>query len=355
MSIIKILDCTLRDGGYVNNWGFGYENIKSILSRLAKANLDIIECGFLEDIEYERQCSFFSNIEQIESLLPKDRGTSQFVAMTRYGNLDINNLKFNNGSSIDGIRVTFHEHEADEAIEYCKQIKEKGYKVYVQPVGTTSYTDLRLLKIIEVVNTIKPYAFYMVDTLGIMKKNDILRMFHLIDNNLTKDIAIGFHSHNNLQLSFSNAQELIDIHSKRDIIIDSSVYGMGRGAGNLNSELIAEYLNSIKNKNYDIDFLLEIVDDLIKDIKEKYSWGYSVPYYLAATNNCHPNYAAYLMNKKTLPVKSIGEILRSIEGSKKELYDKQYISKLYTEYQDTILMMVMILKNLKNCLMNVNC
>lgn len=333
MNNIQILDCTLRDGGYINDWNFGYKNIESILARLTNANIDIIECGFLEDGEYNKDKSLFTSVDQIEALLPKDKGTTQYVAMTRFGLLDINNLKEYDGKSIDGIRITFHEDEAKEAIEYCKLVQEKGYKVYVQPVGTTSYTDSYLLELIEIVNSMQPYAFYIVDTLGLMRKNDLLRMFYLVDNNLQKDIAIGYHSHNNLQLAFSNAQELADVHTKRSIIMDSSVYGMGRGAGNLNTELITQHLNSLKDKKYNTDFLLEIIDETMNEIMREYTWGYSVPYYLAAINNCHPNYATYLMDRKTLPVKSISNILNSITNDKRELYNEQYILELYTQYQ----------------------
>jgi len=333
MNNFKILDCTLRDGGYINDWNFGLWNIVSMLSRLTKANIDIVECGFLEDSEYHADCSFFSNVDQIEVLLPKDKGHTQYVAMTRYGYLDLEHLEPYNGRSINGIRVTFHEDEVKQAISYCRQIKAKGYKVYVQPVGTTSYSDKYLLELIEMVNELGPFAFYIVDTLGLMRSNDLLRMFYLLDNNLDENIVVGFHSHNNLQLSFSNAQVLADVHTTRTIIVDSSVYGMGRGAGNLNTELIAQHLNIVKGSQYATDYILEIVDETINPLHEKYTWGYSVPYYLAAINNCHPNYATYLMKRKTLTVKSISAILHSIAKDKRELYNTEYIAELYLQYQ----------------------
>lgn len=114
----------------------------------------------------------------------------------------INNIAKYDGKSIDGIRVTFHEDEIDEALIYGKQLMDKGYKIFIQPVGTTSYSDGSLLELIRKVNNLKPVAFYLVDTLGIMYKNDLLRMFYLLDNNLDESISLGFHSHNNLQLSF---------------------------------------------------------------------------------------------------------------------------------------------------------
>ncbi|XOI99623.1 aldolase catalytic domain-containing protein [Paenibacillus polymyxa] len=334
MNNIKILDCTLRDGGYINNWNFESSNIKTIINNLTKSGMDYIECGFLEDFEtYDINCSLFNSVDQIEQFIPENRGNTEFVAMTRFGELDINNLKIYDGRSISGIRITFHLEEMLDALEFCEQVKRKGYKVFVQPVGTTSYSDEELLSLIHMVNELNPYSFYIVDTLGTMTKNDVHRMYYLIDHNLNPEIKIGFHSHNNLQLSFSNSQELVSLHAKRTIFIDSSVYGMGRGAGNLNTELIAEYINSNLGEVYDISYLLEIIDECISSIRNQYSWGYSVPYYLAAIHNCHPNYATFLINKKTLQVNLIAKILTSIPIENRELYDNKLVEQLYLDFQ----------------------
>jgi 4-hydroxy 2-oxovalerate aldolase len=101
-------------------------------------------------------------------------------------------------------------------------------------------------------------------------------MFYIIDHNLNKDIALGFHSHNNLQLSFSNAQELILLNSTRNIILDASVFGMGRGAGNLCTELLIQYINENIIRKYDLMPVLEIIDKYIQHLYTKHSWGYSV-------------------------------------------------------------------------------
>lgn len=333
MANIQILDCTLRDGGYVNDFDFGRRNIVKILSKLSSANIDIVECGFLEDGNYDENCSVFNRVEQIAKLLPPERSKTMFVAMACYGEYDISQLTPYDGSSISGIRITFHYNEVEGALEYCKKIQSLGYKVFVQPVGTTSYSDTQLLKLIAKVNEMKPYAFYLVDTLGLMVQSDVARFFYLIDHNLDKDIHMGFHSHNNLQLSFSNCQYLASLNTGRVISLDASVYGMGRGAGNLNTELIANYLNCYDNTNYKIEPLLEIVDEIIKAIKDKFEWGYSVAYYLAAIHGCHPNYASYLNNKKTLTVKEIASVLRLIEPEKRSLYDKQLAESKYLEFQ----------------------
>ena len=332
MSNLQILDCTLRDGGYVNDFRFGKNGIKKIIAQLTLAGIDIVECGFLEDGDYDEECSVYNRVEQIAALLPADHRNTMYVAMACYGEYDLSQLSDYDGKSIDGIRITFHYNEVEEALEYCKAVIAKGYKVFVQPVGTSSYTDEQLLELIKNVNLLQPYAFYLVDTLGLMLKDDVLRFYYLINQNLNPSIHFGFHSHNNLQLSYSNSQVLAELNSKRIISLDASVNGMGRGSGNLNTELIAYYLNS-KERRYEVEPVLEIVDEYISKIREQFSWGYDVPHYLAAINGCHPNYAAFFMGKQTLTVKNIGTILRMIEPENRSLFNKQIAERKYKEFQ----------------------
>lgn len=333
MTKTKILDCTLRDGGYVNDFKFGKKGIHTIIDQLTNASIDIIETGFLEDGDYNEETSVFNRVEQIAKFIPVDRKNSMYVAMACYGEYNLEQLAPHDGKSVDGIRVTFHNNEIQEALSYCREIQKKGYKVFVQPVGTTSYSDEQLIALIHEVNEIRPYAFYLVDTLGLLQKNEVMRFFYLIDHNLAKGINIGFHSHNNLQLSYSNCQALASVGGNRTILLDASVYGMGRGAGNLNTELMARYMNDHFDSNYEIEPLLEIIDEIIIKIKEEHDWGYSVPYYLAAINGCHPNYASYLSGKNTLNVKSISMILRMIEPENRSLFNKTLAEEKYLEFQ----------------------
>ncbi|GGI16642.1 hypothetical protein GCM10007380_33980 [Gottfriedia solisilvae] len=335
MNNIRLLDCTLRDGGYINNWNFGQKSIKKIIEKLAISNIDIIECGFVRDIEFTNNKSIFNDVETIKEFIsPKNRNIT-YVGMIDQPYIPIDRIKEYDGTSIDGFRLTFHENEKEieEALTYGKILMEKGYKVFIQPVGTTSYSDESLLELIKKVNKLKPYAFYLVDTLGLMYKNDLLRMYHLIDHNLDESISIGFHSHNNLQLSFSNAQELLMLHTKRNIIIDSSVFGMGRGAGNLCTELVTQYINENIEEKYNVVPILEIIDEHLSKFSSESQWGYSVPYFIAAINNCHPNYASFLMNKQTISVKSINTILKQLPLKKRDIYDELYIEDLYINHQ----------------------
>ncbi len=331
--MINILDCTLRDGGYINDFDFGSKGISEIISKLAQSKVEIIECGFLMSGENDPDKSLFSGVGKIAPYIPSDRGSSMYVAMIAYGDISADEIEPYDGSSIEGIRLTFHEHDIDDAFAFAQKLYDKGYKVFIQPVGTATYTDKALLNLIEKVNAMNPFAFYLVDTLGTMYKNNLLRMFYLVDNNLRSGIKVGFHSHNNLQLSFSNAQELIELNSKRDIIIDSSVFGMGRGAGNLCTELLTQFINENIEDKYELMPILEIMDEHIMPIYSRRTWGYSAPYYIAAVNGCHPNYASYLMNRQSLCIRDISAIIKLIPSEKRHLFDKALISELYTSYQ----------------------
>ena len=189
-----------------------------------------------------------------------------FVATIAYGEISAEEIVPHQLGYIDGIRLTFHNSECEDTKRLAKDLMGKGYKVFIQPVGSTSYQDDELLALINDVNILNPYAFYIVDTLGSMYKNDLLRKFFLVEYNLNKDICFGFHSHNNLQLSFANAMTLLELHTDRHIIIDSSIFGMGRGAGNLNTELITHYINSNIENRYDLVAILELIDDVILPI-----------------------------------------------------------------------------------------
>lgn len=333
MNGVSILDCTLRDGGYLNNWHFGSNVIRGILRKLAQSRVDIIECGFLRECAYDPECSVFSDIGQISPLIyPKQDGIA-YVAMIAVGDIDTAKIAPRQSDSIDGIRLTFHRHEWEETSRAARELMGKGYQAFIQPVGTTGYSDLELLTLVEKVNEARPTAFYLVDTLGIMYAGDVLRMFNLVDNNLHAEIAVGFHSHNNLQLSFSNAQTLLRAPTRRNIIIDSSVFGMGRAAGNLCTELIARYVNDNIAERYDIALMLEIVDDYLTAIHYRTPWGYSVPYYLAAVGGIHPNYATYLLDKETIRVGVIAALLDQIPAEKRQLYDVDTIENLYLRHQ----------------------
>lgn len=349
MKAVKLLDCTLRDGGYINNWNFGSKKIKSIIEKLQLSNIDIIECGFITGKDYNKEYSLYQNADDVNNLIESKPDNVMHVAMIAMGEKEIHPslLCEKNNSYIDGIRLTFHESEIEKAFEYGKIIKEKGYKLFMQPVGTTLYTDKKLIDLIEKINVLDPYAFYLVDTLGTLYPTDILRFLYLIDNNLKDSIALGFHSHNNLQLSFSNAQKMLEFNTERQLIIDCSCFGMGRGAGNLCSEMICEYLNKEYDASYNIIPILEIIDEELMPIFVESPWGYSAGYYLSAINYCHPNYASYLLSKQTIPVRTISRLLNQLPQHERGIFNKSLMEGIYQKYQENFVDDRENLENLK--------
>jgi 4-hydroxy 2-oxovalerate aldolase len=336
MNKIHVLDCTLRDGGYCNQWKFGFHNVKKITRSLIDANVDIIECGFLTNkVTYNKEITKFTTLDEIAAVIPDDRKHKLFVTMMNYGEYNVDDLPEYDGSSLDGIRVAFHKKNLSAALEVCRKIKEKGYKVFVQAMVSLSYSDNEFLSLIQAMNQMEPYAFYIVDSFGMMKKKNLIRLFYMIENNLKDGIWIGFHSHNNMQLAYSNAQSLVDAQTNRDLIIDCSVYGMGRGAGNLNTELFVEYLNENTDGTYNLKPLLNVIDEILNDFYQKNYWGYSLPNYVSAVYGTHPNYAAYLSEKNTLTVEAMDEIFSMMSQEKRFEFDKDYIEQLYLKYMAT--------------------
>lgn len=332
MGNIRVLDCTLRDGGYCNQWAFGLDNTKRIVNCLSEAGIEIIECGFLTEKTSLIGTTKFSSMEEMQEILPKNRAGKMFVCMINYGEYSIDNLPPRAPGFIDGIRVAFHQKDAKAAVEFCRQIQERGYKAFVQPMMTMNYSTEAFLELIQAVNEIMPYAFYIVDSFGVMKRKDLLKLFHTVEEKLSTDICMGYHSHNNMQLAYSNAQAFVDKDSIHERIIDSSVFGMGRGAGNLNTELFVEYLNDNFDAEYNLKPLLIIIDEILNDFYEKNHWGYSLPNYLSAKHKAHPNYASYLDAKKTLTVECMDEIFLMMTEDKKINFDKNYIEELYIKY-----------------------
>jgi len=331
---IKILDCTLRDGGYINNWSFKDEHIIKILKALRDSQTDIIECGYLNDQKGEKNNSTLFNSTATADKIITSLGSSdaQKVVMINFGDFDIKKLPQKKENNIDGIRLAFHKADIDKAFECAYKIKELGYKLYFQPMITKNYKDIEFLSIIEKANEFNPYAFYIVDSFGSMTLDEFHKYLVLAQNNLNSSISLGYHSHNNMQLAFSNAISMCSQNFKREIIIDSSIYGIGRGAGNLNTELIADYLNNVYEKDYDTLPLLDIIDELLASLMEKNSWGFSPAQFLSASHNCHPNYATYLVNKNTNYIVGIKKILGRLPDKNKSSFDKKLIEKLYKEY-----------------------
>lgn len=340
MNSIKVLDVTLRDGGCVNNFNFGQVYMEKILSSIEQSGVEIIELGYIDENKgSEKGRTQYINEQVISKYLLKNKKRQiSYVAMIDYGKFDVNKLQSRSETSIDGIRVAFHKKDMKSVLPVFKKIKEKGYDVYVQPMITLRYSDSELLELIDQINTELPNVsgFYIVDSFGEMRPNDMSRILSLVDHNLIPSMLLGFHSHNNLQMSYSNACAMLQFPTNRDLMLDSSIMGMGKGAGNLNTELLLEHLNLFYGKNYDINPLLHAMDKVINQLHSEFYWGYAPEYYLSAANHCTPSYASHYYNKHMLPINQVAELLSLIKEDKKISFDKDYAEKLYRNYNERI-------------------
>ena len=335
-SNIKLLDCTLLDGGYINDWEFGHGVITGMYKRLDESGADYIEVGFLDDQrEFDMNRTIMPNTEAINKIYGSiEKKYAIPVAMIDFGTCSLDSIGPAESTFIDGIRVIFKKEKIEQALPFCKAIKEKGYKLFIQAISITAYSDMDMLQYVQKINEIKPYAFSIVDTYGLLDDRSMTRYFRLIDNNLDPDIIMGYHDHNNFQLAFSNTCKFLAMDTNRELVGDSSVYGMGKSAGNCASELLALHLNQYYHKNYNLSEILECVDTYMMPIYQKHYWGYKYDFYLAAMLGVHPTYVKDLLDKKTLSVSSVNEILSLIPESKKLLYDRQLSVELYLNYQN---------------------
>lgn len=353
MKNVLLLDCTLRDGGYINNWNWGYESARDIIDRLVKANVDVIEVGFLRNTEkYNPDITVCNHIEQLNMLLPKNQRETIFSAMAMQSNYDITKLSPYEGDGIEMIRITAHDYDIERGMSFAKEVKEKGYKLSINPINIMGYSDDKILWILEQVNKIHPYQFSIVDTFGSMRRRDLDRIVSLSDNNLDKDIRLALHLHENMSFSYGLAQIFVDKSLDRPISIDASLMGMGRTPGNLPLELISDYLNDYVGKTYDIEYMLDVIQDHILKLKGKAEWGYMPAYFLSARFNLHRNYAEHYLNKGDLTSRDINCILENFDKNKASVFDTEYADKMYYEYKNHVIDDIKDIEKLKEELLN---
>lgn len=336
---IKLLDCTLRDGAYIVDSEFGEPAIKGIISKLNNAGIDIIECGWLKNGDHKQGSTFFHIPDDVIPYINEKNKDITYVAMIDWDRYDLNNLPTCDGKSIDAIRVVFPHDKFHEGIEVGNKIKEKGYQVYFQAANTLAYSDEDLLMLAEDINRVKPVGVSVVDTFGAMYEEDLERILLILDKALDQGICLGFHSHNNQQMAFANSMYFIKKlnASGRDMVVDSSLCGMGRGAGNATTELMVNYLNTRHQHNYDLDAIMDAIDIYMTGFQEKYTWGYSTPYFIAGMYCCHVNNIAYLQNNHRTSAKDMRNIIESLEPDDRKKYDYDLLEQKYIDNQDRLI------------------
>lgn len=333
MNSIRLLDCTLRDGGFVNDWRFGVEAIPDIIHDLELAGIEVIELGFLKNEPYQPGRVVFNDVEQVKQAIGKKKpGVLYSVMCELVTPLPLERIPPAEADGLDLIRMMLWKTKRldngevvdalEEGYAYCKALADKGYRLCIQPVRVDQYSDDEFVAMLRRFSELDPLAIYIVDSWGTQNPQGMLHYMRIADQIMPRHIALGYHGHNSMMQALSIAQALLWENFSRDIMIDASVHGIGRSAGNLHSELIAKYLNEEYGKHYEIAPILRIYENYIQEIRQKEPWGYSVPYFLTASYNCNPAYAKYLSGTKKLGVDEIQFVLTHLSPVGKIIYSQ---------------------------------
>lgn len=335
MGDIKLLDCTLRDGGLaledackneISNKKFSKEKVDRIIKGLSQSAIEIIEIGSIEISEDDKRgYAIYQDVESLSLTVPKERAHRQmYVGLFRGPDTPMKDIPDWDPTLVDGLRVIIRYSELQKSLDFCEQLSQKGYKVFIQPMLTMRYSDDEIYRIINAANRMKAFALYFVDSYGYMEEDDILRFSEIYNQMLDKNICIGFHAHNNMNLAYSNVRKFIEYfeNSERTIIIDSCAEGMGQGAGNLQTELITTYLMQRFNKRYQFESVLQICEE-VDDYSNGELWGYSPMRLLPAIHKTAYKYAVNFRNKYRLSYKDINKILRMMPDAMRHRYTSE--------------------------------
>lgn len=333
---ITLLDCTLRDGGIVINFDFGLERMQQIRKVLENAGVQVIECGYINEkagSPKERTC--FDNADSIaKNFLKGDKKSGvQYVAMIDHGTFELRNLSKRDPDGIDGIRYAFHMEHWHDALEQAQIILEKGYDLYTQPMVTLRYSNSEFRELIKTVNHKLPEAkaFYIVDSFGQMDALSLTKKMEIVDHMLSPTMKIGFHAHNNRQLAYSNALIFINYPAQHDIMLDSSIMGMGKGAGNLCTELITGSLIE-QGCNYDTTGIYEMMSEYFSKVIVTSPWGYSLEYYFASAFGCTPSYIKIFKSDERVDIAILVELLKNMPEDKRAACDKVFAKEYLQSY-----------------------
>lgn len=322
---IQISDCTIRDGGYLTGKVFPEEFVHGVIAGLVEAGIDYIETGFLQR-QVGGEPIVYHNSKDVRKYIPQQRGTSEFVGFCDNSRYSIDLLDDCDHQAFESLRISFAKHEREEALSFCMQAKEKGYRVFVQPMDAPGYTMEERAEMIDEVNQFRPEAFAIVDTFGSMHLHDLRDIFHQVDNLLAKDIKVGLHSHNNLNLSCALVEELVMMaeETDRSVAVDGALMGMGRGAGNACTEAVANLLNKRYGKHYNLPALLDTIERYIVPLRKSVVWGYDMPMFICGALGSHVDNIYYLEQHTDSTLREMYDVVGSMTPDMRKRYGKGY-------------------------------
>ncbi len=293
---IKVLDCTIRDGGLMNNHKFTPEFVCKVFEAVNKAGVDYIELGYKADESQFSRDEFgpmkFCSEKDIERAVGNGHfeRKSKISVMVDIGRVDPSTILPKGESLVDLMRVASYVKDIDKAIDLANQIKAKGYEATINIMAVSHARERELDEALEQIE--KECAVdvvYLVDSFGALYSEQIAYLAKKYKAAL-KSKEVGIHAHNNQQLAFSNTIEAIINNIN---YLDGTIFGIGRAAGNCPLELLLGFL---KNPKFDIRPIIDILGTHFVKLREEIEWGYTVPYMITGVLDLHPRAGMKLRN-----------------------------------------------------------
>jgi len=308
---LQILDCTIRDGGYVNNWDFSTKLVRESYRSLSKSGVDIIEIGFRGSEKHFDPAKYgrfrFTSDQDILDAVTGIQGI-KIAVMGDYGRISPDDFSKCADSPVGMVRIASHKNTIFQALELLEKIKNKGYEVSLNAMGWANYSDNERNELVkELYNHDIDYV-YAADSYGSIFPGQIEQLIAPLFG--INNIKVGFHPHNNLQMSFANTIRAIECGVD---IVDSTLFGMGRGAGNLQTEILVYYMQLLNGEKYNVIPLLNFIELFITPLYKEHSWGYQLPFMLSGINKCHPSYVSKLIDLKEYNIEDICKAVEIIK------------------------------------------
>ena len=291
---IKVLDCTIRDGGLINKHDFDHRFVREVYKALSAAGVDYIEVGYKNSRKLFSPSEYgawkFCDDEDIQKVIKGIESKTKISVMVDVGRVDLEDVKPASESPVDMFRVASYVKDIDKAIHMANHLADKGYETTINIMAISRDQGKELEEALEQIEKeSKINALYIVDSFGALYQETTERLVKLF-RNIVKRAEIGFHGHNNQQLAFGNTIEAI-IHDAN--YLDGTVYGIGRAAGNCPLELLVGFL---KNPKFDLRPILDLISKEFIPLRKKIEWGYIIPYAISGMMNEHPRAAMALRN-----------------------------------------------------------
>ena len=291
---IKVLDCTIRDGGLINNHYFTDEFVRAAYKAISDAGIDYMEMGYRSSKTLAPEAKYgpwkYCDDDKISRTIDGIESKTKIFIMVDAHRVKEQEFQPKEKSPVDMIRVATYVKDIDKAIAMVKIASDLGYETTVNIMAASIEIEKDLIEALDQLAETPVNVVYVVDSYGYFYCEQIEYMVNLYRQHLPAKMEIGIHCHNNQQLAFSNTIEAI-IHNAN--YVDASLYGIGRGAGNCPLELLVAWL---KNPRYSLEPVLQSIQDTFVDLRKKIEWGYLIPYMITGVLNEHPRIGIAMRN-----------------------------------------------------------